>query len=615
MKNEKFFEILGDIDDRYIENAHRPDKKISLFVWGGIAAALCVGIIGLSIGFKQNRLPSVEVPTGAVTEAPQNSDLKEIPTSEKYSTLDELIRAVGGKSNADGGIEGVDKGNSYVATATGTEAFTYGDFLYYIEDGKLLLRSMKNNDTPQKLDFADMIFQSGNKLISAYSFPLSDNELYPPMCVSIKIYDLNIPENPELIKEFTQSGNITAAYTDDNSFFILTSDGERDYNVKSHKKSDYVPTLKADGKEIPWEDKDISILGNPSVIKYTAITEIDIASTEIKDKRALYGDIEKVFFGENRIEIVTERHSEILSTVPQIYIFDTAEEITYWGRINLSSIMGIPEKYNGFIGRYPQVLSVTKQGDIYRIVGEFITARGGADWDAELFALTVDIFKGESNFKKIPLKEYNNFSVDDLVWEENRAIASVSTIIQTADDIYKENHFIFAEFDGMEINLFTDELKASNASGIDKMYGLGNPFGILKSFIPLKDGIYLRYTERPDGFDIFDFSDSAEPKYIYHPDKVDDGIRYDFIWKKYSDDIFGVIRIVPDAEGDYREAVFHWDIYRVDVNSAQPIELRKTYNLGKVDGFGADNLNFMTFTYNNEEYFIVKGGKPVKVEK
>ena len=57
MKNEELYEVIGEIDEKYIKDAHSTVKMKSYLVWikrGAVAACLCLAI-GLAILIKMNK--------------------------------------------------------------------------------------------------------------------------------------------------------------------------------------------------------------------------------------------------------------------------------------------------------------------------------------------------------------------------------------------------------------------------------------------------------------------------------------------------------------------------------------------------------------------------------
>ena len=49
MTNEKIFEVLGDIDEKFVEEAKNKKKSINFKIWGAMAACLCMVLIATSM--------------------------------------------------------------------------------------------------------------------------------------------------------------------------------------------------------------------------------------------------------------------------------------------------------------------------------------------------------------------------------------------------------------------------------------------------------------------------------------------------------------------------------------------------------------------------------------
>lgn len=61
MTAEKFYEIFGDINERYIAEARNPAKRKLIRVWGSMAACLCILLAGLLMyGNYADRTPHPE---------------------------------------------------------------------------------------------------------------------------------------------------------------------------------------------------------------------------------------------------------------------------------------------------------------------------------------------------------------------------------------------------------------------------------------------------------------------------------------------------------------------------------------------------------------------------
>jgi hypothetical protein len=80
MKKEKLYEVIGEIDDNYINDAHMTVKKKSRSVWvkwGAMAACLCLIVAGM-VTINQPFVPSIP--------SKDNSHLADVPNNEGTTT-------------------------------------------------------------------------------------------------------------------------------------------------------------------------------------------------------------------------------------------------------------------------------------------------------------------------------------------------------------------------------------------------------------------------------------------------------------------------------------------------------------------------------------------------
>ena len=166
--------------------------------------------------------------------------------------------------------------------------------------------------------------------------------------------------------------------------------------------------------------------------------------------------------------------------------------------------------------------------------------------------------------------------------------------------IFKSLEDVFVRMDFETMEIVVDELRLEMVNGVDGIYGYGNPLGELKTLIPMGEGIYLRYNSVPNGFDIFDLSGEkvemifdSKPKENSTPGEI----RYDFTWKKYSDDIIGVEAVVPNGD-DYWNGNGLWNIYKVDVKSDAPLKLLASYSTDR-------QAKIYTIEYDGKHYLMI----------
>ena len=94
-------------------------------------------------------------------------------------------------------------------------------------------------------------------------------------------------------------------------------------------------------------------------------------------------------------------------------------------------------------------------------------------------------------------------------------------------------------------------------------------------------------------------------KLVYRSDgEIADDERFDFIWHKLADNIFGVMHMKMGEGEEIRETVFSYQIYRVDPNSDTPFTLLNEYTFGKTDSFTSSSVGFDVFEYEGEYYFV-----------
>jgi len=661
-KKEKLLHAIGQIDDSLLADAlddinldtmgtkNYAPRQIPKFTFpvhrAAIAACLCFMTFGALYGLGMNgkfSIPSSGMPHAKRESIPENKQLSHsdstgqsavsgetlftssIRTSDTYETLEELLsylsRHDGHNSRSDGS-QSITPGltASVQSVAEGSNAIVHAGYAYHLGDSMIHISKLEN-DPPEKagnIPFTrelnkPQLFLYGDTLVLTGSFISDGSELDRAYSTCVRLYDLSNPEAPELTNEYIQLGEHTACYLDDEFLYLLTEDGICACGwSRLQDPSQYYPQLSRNGEEIPWTDEEIHILDTPTNVQYVAAARINLNTGEIAGKQAFYGDIQNVFYGPQWLALVTWSRTDSLLTQPHIYTFEPSAGFLCTGKTELAEKLELRESIPLNEGRlteesFVRILSMTKSGNTYRLVGELTKAKSSNAAETSLLVMTLDDRTGEHRVATTPLDLENRkfYSIDDLLWEDNRAIISVANYAE--QNIQMVNYFLFAEFTGPDILLSSSQLTADRVCGVDGMYAYGKPFGSLDTLLPMGDGIYLRYNQTPDGLDIYDFSDSNAPRRLYlSAGDIPKECRFAFTWKIYDEQTFGIMVVTPDREKQFRNAEFTWRIYAISTDMDNPYTILAEYSLGKGGlSFLADS-GFAAFEYAGRHYFVDK---------
>lgn len=618
MRGNEFLDKMELVDPVYVEEAdQQPPKTHSRWLkWGGLAACLCVvaaaSVFALTAPDDGPRCVE-PVPAPNVTspyDGPTADILikaPEAPTSETYSTLTELLdylRLHDGHSSAESN-DGYRGGFSMARAAMeGSDTVSWKGTVYQINyDTAKWVGVYQNGLLTGTLDApADYLFVSDGRLVAVGAEYYSGDELDPVHCVRVNIFDLNDPAHPEKLDTFTQLGDLTACWMNDSTLYLMTDDGvcACGYSRFSNLE-DYKPQLFHGEEQIPWFDEDILILGTPSRVSYAAVSCIDAEILDVTRKRAFYGDIENVYFGEDWLALVTAPVLEFSYTLQDVYTFDGL--LTCTGKCDMAEVFGLEKTQEWSEDQEPprstqrpDIKAVTKADGFWRIVGE-CTQTAGPTWWRDLFVMTFDPETNGTVREILSLPE-DQFSIDDVLWEENRAIISAGFTLfgLGPDDVTRGARLAFAEFDGMDITLLSSDIICDRVTGIETMYSYGSPLGNIRPFIPLAtgwgSGWYLRYNEIPNGFDIYDLSDSQNPVCLYKSQgDIPEGCRLDFDHcVLYSNGAASAVavKLITPKDGDYRHPDYSWCIFYVD--EEPPVTLRVSSEQYPATGFDPISL-------------------------
>ncbi len=577
MKGNEFLDKMGLIAPAYIEAAGEEPKvrKRGWMRWGTVAACLCCVAAVL---FVLPHTASVVTPGGsAVDSAPNsNEDKSRVAerTSNTYGSLEELLADLSGKENHDNRLQVKGDGNGiFSAQAEGHKTVSFGEYTYQITDDGTIGIYRKGVLIGTMNQSTEYLFAAAGRLIAIGSHRLNEVDLDSEYRTVVDIFDVSAPANPRRLDQFAQLGTMTACYMVDARLYLMTSDGVCACGwSRLDSVSDYVPRLYHSGNGVEWAATEIRILGEPDNVQYVAVTIIDTGRLEVTEKCAYYGDIQNVFYGDGWFAFITRSTTQISDT---LYTFE-ASSMAFTGKVDTAVAMDISE------GVAPEIVSVLRHETIWRIVGKVGTVSKSNDDVDRLFALTFDSQNGQLTKELIRLSE-RAFTIDDVFWEENRAIVSAGFLSETSDGSDKDAQIVFAEFDRNRIAFYPSKLFCGRVTGIDGIYAMGRPFGEIHPFISLGNGIFLRYNSVPNGFDVYDFTDSKNPKCLYQSTgDIPEGCRLDFDHMVYNENTIGVKMITP-TDGDYRSTNESWCIFSVSPASEKPFAKIGEYKQSGID--------------------------------
>ena len=361
--------------------------------------------------------------------------------SDKYKTLPELSAYLKLYGDPDGKtaaaytgkiISSVDLASPVfgmldITTGSDQVSDKTGEYLYNIENGAVSVKRVSDEEgNIGSIDLkADSVFIKGDSLIV-----ISQSKQNNETSTTISIYDISEPAPPELKDEYTQLGASAACWLKGNDLYIITNGMGR---LKSDAVLDYYPSLTHNGEAVTWNDDDVSILGEPVTLQYSALTVINALNNAIKHKEALYGNIQRLFCGEDWFAAAVAAEASTFRENPVLYTFDAVMDFT--GSISLAEITGVPEKnaINGGTaqdGEYLSIISVEKYGDLFRML-ETKTVR--KDGGSEFFMATAaDTVTGRAGLKLIPASDYPDGLNARILWLGDKVVVYLD---KTGDEI------------------------------------------------------------------------------------------------------------------------------------------------------------------------------------
>jgi len=503
VNKEYIVDAMGRIDEDLIEGVEklRQRKRETKKPWiKWIAACICLAVMAAVLIIIDANGNNHEQPSAGDNE--QSFILSE-KTSDTYNSLPELLeylsrhdyhddRKLDASSGTNISIESGAAESPKLIENTGVVVHYSGEYAYHIGDGKVYISRLQGAD-PLNAGAIDVaasgLFICNENLFVLSQFESGGDELNPEISVQVRIYDISLPTEPVLKDEYVQLGGLTACWMVGADIYLVTGDGVCACGwSRLDDNTGYYPALTHNGEQVVWGDDDISILGEPTRVQYSAITVINGNSCEVAGKEALYGDILKLFYGEDWITATVAAETEEYRDNPSVYTFDGS--LNFTGKVNTAELLNVPERNkikNGILqnGDHIGIVSVTKYDGVYRMLGTYTNKDDGffvaIAADSETGEVGVQLFTAGENYP------YSSFT--EILWERNRAIICVGIINNAlTSDMEQKTRFIFAEYDGVDVSFYESELTADYMDGRGGT-SYGSPLDEFVALIPMRQGI------------------------------------------------------------------------------------------------------------------------------
>jgi len=561
MKSNDLLELIGGIDEEFVLSAQSASggSRAGWLRWAAAAAAVmiavCVGVIALN---RTNRTPDVPVTPGTVSGSEAISG-----TSDSYESLDELLEYLSRHDNhsADalsegGAAKGIDRGSGAEGYYESSSAVVINGYSCHVgEDGVVISRLDEGGAAPVCTirSAGAQLLAYGNYLIIACQTDTSspENDLEYKLDLHVSIYDMTDPASPQLAMVISQSGSFCGAFISGETLWLLTSDGECACGYsRLEDKEQYIPAVTVDGKPVELTDEQLHILGQPTMVRYMAISAVSLDRLELADTQTLYGDIDEFYHSEDflALEICTLEDNHF--TQPDVYIFSLEDSVSYTGKISTAAVLGIPRSARASAdgAQRFELVSLSRHDDYYRLTGTLYT-RGEAMGSSRIAAIQVS--SDLADYAVGLSEEYPSIiSITETLDEDGRQIICFSTY---TEDYRQIGHFGFIMY-GETVSILTPEMDIDHMDGIDMIYGMGQPYGEFVTLIPIGGGRYLRYGGSPDRIEAYDLSDPEQPVLLNrHSLKLQDIQRFSYGHFVYGDGRVGFVTLTPglDDDGEY----------------------------------------------------------------
>ncbi len=618
MKSEKLLELIGGIDDRLVHSAVHPDS-LQRTAWLRLAAAAAAIVLTVCIGVIIAAGPAKKPGNPPVLSSVSGSSVI-ADTSETYQSLDQLLEHLSRHENhSDDSLKEGSAGNSRGVAPSGiicsTNAVIVNGYACHAGESGVVISSLDGNivtpvhtiDSP-----GARLLSYGNYLIVACQKDVSspENDFSYQLDTHVCIYDMTKPETPVSVYSSSQTGSFCGAFISGEMLWLLSSDGECACGYsRLEDKSRYIPEIIVNGSPTGLTDRQLHILGEPSMVRYLAVCGVKLDDMSLAESQVLYGDLESVHYGMGYLALEARTAQNKRITQPEVYVFGLSEKVGYSGRISTAAALDIPDSCRPAVAGAQsfELTSLTKSGSPYLLTGRLFTA----DADKGSSRIAFICVEDDLNRWSAGLSESISgvITITETLDEKERQIICYSTF---EPDYSQRGHFAFASYvDGVRVT--TPDMDIDHLDGIDMMYSYGSPYGHFNTLMPVEDGIYLRYGGTPDCLRAYDLSDPEQPRLINGNAVLLESMqRFCYSHHAYGDGRFGAVVLTPglDEESEYnyrdRYLTCEYVVYKYEPSSG---------TLSPVSSIALNGYNELTvLEYSGTNYcFTASSAVPVPV--
>lgn len=564
---ERLLAAMGGVDDKYIEEAKpKISRRIKVFkIASCVACIIAVVLAGIGV-------------SGIIKNSPtEDAKVEEVKTA-RFETLDELLEHLGisKEDKGRGGDKiyypGIIRQNSGNDSKT---AETYGGYIYRVCNEKLQIISEKNiqGDEVYTLEgnvndvaiVKDKLIVLDGYVVENGRETLNKNTIY-------KVYDLKIPYEPKLINTYVFNAHGTYIHIRNDEIVFEMRDGACGCG---YGNGYYAPEVTIDDELITWSDKEICVLGNPSVIQYAAFGRIDIETGKIVEKQAYYGMIENIYLGEECLAIETKS----MDGIQEMYAYKIDHLSTNLGGFDIVSTAKQTGECEDF-----EIKSISMENNILYAVG--ISKELDNKENTQISALLWDVQSKRIIWENISIGKDGR--IDSVTWSEKKAICNMNNV---TDDSKEAK--VYVEFYDDEIKM-TKGVMVTNDE--ESYYG----------YYTLSETIYARRnSEENNVIAIFECLDSGDVENVYQT-RIEDDVKIEIIdVVPLKNNIIGIITSKKDLapnENDEYNTVVELRQYRLVTEGGVSLEFLSSSEIRK--GYRAYRENYRIYEKEGKQYLI-----------